>query len=35
MERYEKILRIIIAICSALLGALGGGAAVAAGVIAM
>lgn len=30
---YEKILRIIIAICSALLGALGGGAAVAAGAI--
>lgn len=35
MEKYEKILRIIIAICSALLGALGGGAAVAAGVVAI
>lgn len=35
MEKYEKILRIIIAVCSAILGALGGGAAVAAGVIAL
>ena len=33
MDKYEKILRIIIAICSALLGALGGGAAVAMGAV--